>query len=415
MALRIRRGTDAERQIIIPLAGELIYTTDTKQLFVGDGTTSGGIPVGSLLAADLDLNGNNITGNGNININGTITATGNINLGDGAEDNVIVGGQISSDLVPAGDIAYKLGTAAKRWQGIWTAGMVVDGAITAGSITANVIAQDSTVLVNTAEGTVNAAALSGIIGNDIVGGSLYSTDSSLIVDGMTGTLHGTLVGNSTGTHQGDVVNSDSTLVISADQAEGTFTNLFTSSIRADQGADGFVNIYAPDGLNVTADNTTSIVRFKGLTDGVGGDGGTPFFDFQGVRGSFDNPQQSQAGDLVGALRFLGTDSNGDGLTTLLQYSYIDPSANMADDTPLSYGLFGVPAGDGNGTNGFVGFYMKGSGAFQADVLQANPIDGARRAQITPEAGMIWYNAEADKFQGYVEDTGDSTPGWVDLH
>ena len=30
MALRLRRGTDAQRAIITPLDGELIYTTDTK-------------------------------------------------------------------------------------------------------------------------------------------------------------------------------------------------------------------------------------------------------------------------------------------------------------------------------------------------------------------------------------------------
>ncbi len=45
MALQIRRGTDAERGLIVPAAGELIYTTDTKKLYVGDGTTSGGIEV----------------------------------------------------------------------------------------------------------------------------------------------------------------------------------------------------------------------------------------------------------------------------------------------------------------------------------------------------------------------------------
>jgi hypothetical protein len=45
MALQIRRGTDAERQLIIPLQGELIFTTDTKKLFVGDGTTLGGVDV----------------------------------------------------------------------------------------------------------------------------------------------------------------------------------------------------------------------------------------------------------------------------------------------------------------------------------------------------------------------------------
>ncbi len=46
MTLQIRRGTDANRLTITPEAGELIYTTDTKELCVGDGTTVGGNIVG---------------------------------------------------------------------------------------------------------------------------------------------------------------------------------------------------------------------------------------------------------------------------------------------------------------------------------------------------------------------------------
>jgi len=100
MALRLRRGTEAERLLITPLQGELIYATDTRQLFVGDGATVGGVLVGPVdaetfdlindttpqLGGDLDLNNNNITGVGNINIDGTISATGNIGLGDADND-----------------------------------------------------------------------------------------------------------------------------------------------------------------------------------------------------------------------------------------------------------------------------------------------------------------------------------------
>lgn len=47
MALQIRRGTNTERLTITPNQGELIYTTDTKTLYVGDGTTPGGRIVSS--------------------------------------------------------------------------------------------------------------------------------------------------------------------------------------------------------------------------------------------------------------------------------------------------------------------------------------------------------------------------------
>jgi hypothetical protein len=43
MPLQIRRGTTAQRLAITPLTGELIYDTTTGQIFVGNGTTAGGV------------------------------------------------------------------------------------------------------------------------------------------------------------------------------------------------------------------------------------------------------------------------------------------------------------------------------------------------------------------------------------
>lgn len=67
MPLQIRRGTEAERQAMtVPLApGELLYTTNTQQIYVGDGITVGGILTGGLsensakdAAAEMIINGN---------------------------------------------------------------------------------------------------------------------------------------------------------------------------------------------------------------------------------------------------------------------------------------------------------------------------------------------------------------------
>lgn len=54
--LKIRRGTNSERMQIVLDNGELGYTTDfnAKRVFVGDGVTYGGIPIGSkFFTADL--------------------------------------------------------------------------------------------------------------------------------------------------------------------------------------------------------------------------------------------------------------------------------------------------------------------------------------------------------------------------
>jgi len=74
MALQIRRGTSAQRTSITPANGELIYTTDTKLVYVGDGSTAGGNIISGgggitdivsdttpQLGGDLDVNGHTIT------------------------------------------------------------------------------------------------------------------------------------------------------------------------------------------------------------------------------------------------------------------------------------------------------------------------------------------------------------------
>jgi hypothetical protein len=42
MSLRIRRGTDAQRLTLTFDQGEVVYTTDTKKVYIGDGVTAGG-------------------------------------------------------------------------------------------------------------------------------------------------------------------------------------------------------------------------------------------------------------------------------------------------------------------------------------------------------------------------------------
>jgi hypothetical protein len=102
MALQIRRGTDAERQAVTFAEGELIYTTDTKLLYVGDGTTAGGIlassGVGSQLTTNLDLNDQEINGVGSIDITGSIAAdviNGGLFVGDGSGLTNLPGGGIA--------------------------------------------------------------------------------------------------------------------------------------------------------------------------------------------------------------------------------------------------------------------------------------------------------------------------------
>jgi len=46
--IQFRRGTDAQRQAVTFDSGEPVLTTDTKKLWMGDGSTIGGIYVGGV-------------------------------------------------------------------------------------------------------------------------------------------------------------------------------------------------------------------------------------------------------------------------------------------------------------------------------------------------------------------------------
>lgn len=48
MYIKVKRGVEANRVALTPLVGEPIFTTDDNELFIGDGVSSGGIPVGTI-------------------------------------------------------------------------------------------------------------------------------------------------------------------------------------------------------------------------------------------------------------------------------------------------------------------------------------------------------------------------------
>jgi hypothetical protein len=69
--LRVRQGLEADRLGYTPLEGEFIFTTDTHKLYVGDGSTAGGLPpltylgLGTMASQDataVNIDGGNIDG-----------------------------------------------------------------------------------------------------------------------------------------------------------------------------------------------------------------------------------------------------------------------------------------------------------------------------------------------------------------
>ena len=164
MALRLKRGTNAQRTAYTPEAGELIYVTDyttagVSPLWLGDGTTAGGIDVSATgggggltsvaddttpeLGGNLSLAGYEINGIGDIDIVGSITATGTI------AGTTFTGGTFNGTFV--GD-------------GSSLTGVVATGPFT-GDLSGSVYADDSTLVIDGLNGNIHAQS---IVNNNIV-------------------------------------------------------------------------------------------------------------------------------------------------------------------------------------------------------------------------------------------------------
>ena len=164
MALKLRRGTEANRTSITPAEGEIIYVTDTKKLYVGDGSTPGGVLQGGSGGGSLTGITDNATvsvltlGDATISIDADLSITGQEIVGDG-------------DINISGDI-----TASGAGTGIITANSFV------GNVTGNVVGN----VTGNASG-----AHTGTFDGDMTG-SVFADDSTVIVDGNTRTLHGNI-------------------------------------------------------------------------------------------------------------------------------------------------------------------------------------------------------------------------------
>ena len=342
MALKLKRGADADRLNYTPQEGELIYTTDNKQIFVGDGITPGGNPASGggvvaglsipasdpyyadaqanpndpFLDGDLHLRGHNIVGTGDINIDGTITATGNINIGDGGGDTVNFAAGIASNINPTTALTYDLGSASLSWNNIY-AGRLEVGAVvaaldvtTAGSFKGNVTGADTTLLVDYDNSNIPGSAISGTVAANLTGNvtgnvtgnlngnvtldTMYGLDgTTVIIDGdiannpdgvavFTGEFSGLLVGDSEGSHAGPVTN-----IAATQTALDPDGGIITPGVGIITVGEGIINTFQADSISGAGLASMNISHAPGiniqasagdlLIEGIGfslNDGGT---------------------------------------------------------------------------------------------------------------------------------------------
>jgi hypothetical protein len=212
MTLRLRRGTDLERQAITFQEGELVYITDTKDLYAGDGTTVGGIKVSNIgspssLTQNLNLNGYSIQGSGTISATSfTGDGSGLTNVGVGVVPGTTYEINVKGDVLAQdgtllvdslNEIIY--GTFVGDGSGL--TGVIVPGNIYEINVKGDVLAQDDTVLVDNVNKLIYGTFVGDVslnIGEDYninIRGSVIGSDSSLIVDADTNSLYGTFVGD----------------------------------------------------------------------------------------------------------------------------------------------------------------------------------------------------------------------------
>ena len=464
MALRLRRGTNAERQLITPLQGELIYTTDTKALFIGDGTTVGGVLVqgsggGATQLSDLSDVSIGSLSNGNIlqyesatslwkpTNNPSITfgnldnhddvlypagghANGDVLLSDGVNfiPSALENSQFKMSIAGA-DSSVLVDHLTNRFNGNLTGDVQkVDGytLIDTSTQTANglklkadngTVAYDPTlrqffgdiqgihqgdVYSSTASGTIKLLDhTTGLFYGDISGGSIFADDSSLLLSTDTSTLYGDV--------KGSVHADDSSVMV--DSVAGKIRGAIETTLEAD--FDSIVNI----GKNIATDPKfnyystqhgafgDSVIQLQNIGDtAVSNEMG-----FSKFRGTATNRQQVQVGDNLGGIGWAAANSTGAAI--------VAGSIRMV--VTVTSGTYSVSADTTIFTrNGLIANYSEAL-RIRADKVTAasgavklvNYADTTARdsAIPTPETGMMVYITATHKAQVYANST------WVDLH
>jgi len=211
--LRLKRGTKTALQTnpgFTPAEGELVYTTDSKEVFVGDGVTQGGIAVSvstqnledlgnvQALAAQKDqilvYNGSNwaATENPALDVRGNIYGDDSTLLVD-AINGKIVGPVDTSSVTATSIVGNLVGDTTGSHIGTVVGNVV--GTLT-GDLLGSVFADDSTAMVD-AQNKTFAGTLIGEVNGQVTGdltGSVFADDSSLLVDSVNGTFNGNLTG-----------------------------------------------------------------------------------------------------------------------------------------------------------------------------------------------------------------------------
>ena len=427
MSLRLRRGTDVERQSVVFAEGELVYTTDLKEIYIGDGVTLGGIKVTSAvdetpiaLTRDLDLNSFDIVGSGDIDINGVVTA--NVFYGSGAQLtdlpllNVNNGAAYQISIVGA-DSTTIVNSDTSELYGSFFGNL-------SGNLTGSIYDAENGVIVDNIAKTFNGTFYgdgSNLTNLVLPDGSehkinIIGFDSTVMVDSITSMFYGdgsnltNLVLPDGSEHRINIIGADSTVMV--DAASSSFTGTLTGDIY---GIDDLIiidsvnsnisantmnlksdisivpdpEVIGPNYVNISSNDDRSIIKLIRVSDV-----------------DITNDQV-----LYGSIFFQRTDVTGDTATSIIMGGRdgIFVSADYANSFPEASTLSVA-------TNGNVGIgaytpteklVVEGNAKISGFV-QFGSFTTEQRDAITAVNGMVIYNITNNKFEGYQNSS------WINL-
>jgi len=406
MPLQIRRGTDAERVVMPqPLAsGELLYVTDQQRLYIGDNTTIGGVPVTGFNAEDaIDAVGAALVAGDHTNIAFTYGAT---------QDNA---GRIDAS-VSISTLLEDLGLNSFDITG--TGNIDIVGSVIATDFNGNIVADDTTVLVDTASNTVN---LNGTISNHVLpsatglhtlgsatykfkdlflsetinlaGLTLSSQSGSLIVDRIKADLEGSIfLNNSTRLIDGEQGNITTSGTITVGDLL-IDSNKLVSTAAAPVGNRSDSPVYIGDETTPATVWQTSESNFSiltGLSDGTTNSG----IEFRTSRGSIGTPLASQPGDV--ALFLEGKSFDGTDFVTSGFFGIgADPDATVS--TGSAPGQFSAIVADAS--SNFIEMTFNSLGVLTAPIIKATGY-ATGSLPLSPEEGWMVFDSTTKEFKGW---------------
>jgi hypothetical protein len=205
MPIQFRRGTDAQRTAVTPAAGEPIWVTDTTKLYVGDGTTAGGIEIAGGGGGGAPTNASYVVLGTNASLSAEralVISTGLSSTDAGANGNLTIAlATHAASFIGSGTVALARGGLAADISTTGGAGFVLKqtsagAAVTVAAIAATDLPTHNHVASNITSGTL-ALAIGGLAADiSTTGGSRHflkqtSAGSAVSVSALAATELGT--------------------------------------------------------------------------------------------------------------------------------------------------------------------------------------------------------------------------------